>query len=57
MAEKISRIERIHEFIVPEVLQIDTARVASPSPDQLRLAIRAIGLNRTEVTLRSGRSP
>jgi NADPH:quinone reductase-like Zn-dependent oxidoreductase len=57
MLEKISRIVRIHEFGWSEVLQIETAMVASPSPDQACLAIGAIGLNRTEVTLRSGRSP
>jgi NADPH:quinone reductase-like Zn-dependent oxidoreductase len=57
MLEKISRIVRIHEFGWSEVLQIETAMVASPSPDQVCLAIGAIGLNRTEVTLRSGRSP
>jgi hypothetical protein len=57
MAEQISRTVRRHEFGGPEVLQIEKAMVASPSPDQVHLAIRAIGLKRTEVTLRSGSSP
>jgi NADPH:quinone reductase-like Zn-dependent oxidoreductase len=48
---------RIHEFGPPEVLKIEDVDVGAPAAGEIRLAIRAIGLNRTEVTLRSGRSP
>jgi NADPH:quinone reductase-like Zn-dependent oxidoreductase len=57
MSEKTARSVRIHQFGGPEVLSIEDVTVASPGPGEVRLAIRAVGLNRTEVTLRSGRSP
>ena len=47
---------RIHEFGGPEVLRIEPVLVPAPRPNQVRLAIHAIGLNRTEVTLSLGRS-
>jgi NADPH:quinone reductase-like Zn-dependent oxidoreductase len=52
----MSRSVRIHEFGGPEVLKIEHVTVPAPGPGQVRLRIRAIGLNRTEVTLRTGRS-
>jgi NADPH:quinone reductase-like Zn-dependent oxidoreductase len=48
---------RIHEFGGADVLKIEDAAVREPGPGQVRLRIHAVGLNRTEVTLRSGRSP
>lgn len=57
MSENKARAVRIHEFGGPEVLRIEEIAVPSPAKDEVRLRIRAIGLNRTEVTLRSGRSP
>jgi NADPH:quinone reductase-like Zn-dependent oxidoreductase len=57
MSERASRSVRIHQFGGPEVLQIEDVAVASPASHEVRLEIHAIGLNRTEVTLRSGRSP
>jgi NADPH:quinone reductase-like Zn-dependent oxidoreductase len=57
MSARTARSVRIHQFGGPEVLQFDNVTVASPGPGEVRLAIHAIGLNRTEVTLRSGRSP
>jgi NADPH:quinone reductase-like Zn-dependent oxidoreductase len=57
MPQETSRIVRIHEFGGPQVLRIEETVVPPPGPDQVRLSIRAIGLNRTELTLRSGRSP
>ncbi len=47
----------IHEFGGADVLKIEDAAVREPGPGQVRLRIHAVGLNRTEVTLRSGRSP
>jgi NADPH:quinone reductase-like Zn-dependent oxidoreductase len=57
MSAKTARSVRIHEFGGPEVLSIEDVAILSPGPDEVRLKIHAIGLNRTEVTLRSGRSP
>lgn len=52
----MSRSVRIHEFGGPEVLKIEDVTVPEPGAGEVRLRIRAIGLNRTEATLRSGRS-
>jgi NADPH:quinone reductase-like Zn-dependent oxidoreductase len=52
----MSRSVRIHEFGGPEVLKIEDVVIPDPGPGEVRLRIRAIGLNRTEVTLRMGRS-
>lgn len=57
MPDTLARTVLIHDFGGPEVLQIEPTRIPAPGPDQVRLTIHAIGLNRTEVTLRSGRSP
>ena len=53
----MTRSVRIHEFGGADVLKIEDAAVREPGPGQVRLRIHAVGLNRTEVTLRSGRSP
>jgi NADPH:quinone reductase-like Zn-dependent oxidoreductase len=39
------------------VLRIENVEVGGPASGEVRLRIHAIGLNRTEITLRSGRSP
>lgn len=51
------RTVRIHEWGSPDVLRLEEAAPEIPSAGEVRLRIRAIGLNRTEVTLRSGRLP
>jgi NADPH:quinone reductase-like Zn-dependent oxidoreductase len=53
----MTRSVRIHEFGSPEVLRIEDVTVGEPGAGEVRLRIHAIGLNRTELTLRSGRSP
>jgi NADPH:quinone reductase-like Zn-dependent oxidoreductase len=53
----VTRSVRIHEFGGPDVLSIENAEIGAPGAGEVRLRIHAIGLNRTEVTLRSGRSP
>jgi NADPH:quinone reductase-like Zn-dependent oxidoreductase len=45
------------EFGGPEVLHIVEAPDDTAGEGEIRLRVRAIGLNRTEITLRSGRSP
>lgn len=52
----MSRSVRIHEFGGPEVLRIEEVPDVVPVSGEVRLRIRAIGLNRTELTLRSGRA-
>ena len=51
------RSVRIHEFGDASVLRIEDVTVGAPAAGEVRLRIHAIGLNRTEITLRSGRSP
>jgi NADPH:quinone reductase-like Zn-dependent oxidoreductase len=51
------RSVRIHEFGGPEVLRIEEIEVEEPGEGEVRMRIRGIGINRTEITLRSGRSP
>ena len=51
------RSVRIHEFGGPEVLRIEEIEVEEPGEDEVRMRIRGIGINRTDITLRSGRSP
>jgi len=53
----VSRSVRIHRFGDADVLQIEDVEIGQPGSGEVRLRIHAIGLNRTEVTLRSGRSP
>jgi NADPH:quinone reductase-like Zn-dependent oxidoreductase len=53
----MSRSVRIHEFGDASVLHIENVEVGEPSSGEVRLRIHAIGINRTEITLRSGRSP
>src|SRR6267142_5919285 len=53
----MTRSVRIHEFGGPEVLRLENAVVEEPGAGEVRLRIHAIGLNRTELTLRAGRLP
>jgi NADPH:quinone reductase-like Zn-dependent oxidoreductase len=53
----MTRSVRIHEFGGPDVLRVEDVAIQEPKAGEVRLRIHAIGLNRTEVTLRSGRSP
>jgi NADPH:quinone reductase-like Zn-dependent oxidoreductase len=53
----MSRSVRIPEFGDASVLHIEDVVVAEPGAGEVRLRVHALGLNRTEITLRSGRSP
>ena len=53
----MSRSVRIRGFGDAAVLRIEDVEVGQPSFGEVRLRVHAIGLNRTEITLRSGRSP
>ncbi|WP_024878371.1 zinc-dependent alcohol dehydrogenase family protein [Methylosinus sp. LW3] len=50
----MSRIIRFHRLGGPEVLQIDEMELGAPKPGEIRLRVRAIGLNRAESMFRSG---
>jgi NADPH:quinone reductase-like Zn-dependent oxidoreductase len=52
----MSRSVRFHEFGGPEVLRIEDVVVPEPGPDEVRLRIKAIGLNRGEILMRSGKA-
>jgi NADPH:quinone reductase-like Zn-dependent oxidoreductase len=57
MKKTMNRAVVLHEFGGPEVLQIEEVETPAPGAGEVLLRVRAIGLNRTELTLRSGRSP
>ncbi|WP_400770022.1 zinc-dependent alcohol dehydrogenase family protein [Methylosinus sporium] len=50
----MSRIIRFHRLGGPEVLQIDEMELRAPKAGEIRLRVRAIGLNRAESMFRSG---
>jgi NADPH:quinone reductase-like Zn-dependent oxidoreductase len=52
----MSRSVRFHEFGGPDVLRIEDVVVPEPGPDEVRLRIKAIGLNRGETLMRSGKA-
>ena len=53
----MTRSVRIREFGGPDVLRIEDVSIQEPKAGEVRLHVHAIGMNRTEVTLRSGRLP
>jgi NADPH:quinone reductase-like Zn-dependent oxidoreductase len=50
----MARIVRFHQTGGPEVLKIEQVEAPSPGPGEVRIAVRALGLNRAEVMFRSG---
>ena len=51
----INRIVRLEKFGGPEVLKIFDEPTASPKKDEVRIKVKALGLNQAEVMLREGR--
>jgi NADPH:quinone reductase-like Zn-dependent oxidoreductase len=51
----MARIVRFHEFGAPEVLRIENLDLPAPGPGEVRLRVKALGLNRAEALLRMGR--
>ena len=49
-----ARIVRFHQTGGPEVLKIETVDIPAPGPGEIRLTVKALGLNRAEVMFRSG---
>lgn len=51
----MARIIRFHAFGGPDVLRIEEVDVAGPGPGEVRIAVKALGLNRAEALMRAGR--
>jgi NADPH:quinone reductase-like Zn-dependent oxidoreductase len=49
------RIVRFHEIGEPEVLRLEDAPLAEPGPDEIRIGVQTIGLNRAECLFRRGK--
>jgi NADPH:quinone reductase-like Zn-dependent oxidoreductase len=49
-----ARIVRFHQTGGPEVLKIEVVDVPSPAAGEVRIRVKALGLNRAEVMFRSG---
>ena len=50
----MARIVRFHQTGGPEVLKIENADIPPPGPGEVRIAVKALGLNRAESMFRSG---
>lgn len=51
----MSRIVRFHQFGGPEVLRIEEAEPVEPGRGEVRMRIGAIGINRADILMRSGK--
>jgi NADPH:quinone reductase-like Zn-dependent oxidoreductase len=51
----LARVVRVHEHGGPDVLRIETIEVPRPGRDEVQIRVKALGLNRAEAMLRSGR--
>ena len=50
----MARIVRFHQTGGPEVLKIEKVELRPPGPGEVRIAVKALGLNRAESMFRSG---
>lgn len=50
----MARVVRFHQHGGPEVLRIEHVDVPSPAQGEVRIRVRALGLNRAEALLRAG---
>jgi NADPH:quinone reductase-like Zn-dependent oxidoreductase len=53
----MSKVVRVHEHGGPNVLRVEEFEVGRPGPNEVRLRIEAIGLNRSEAAFRAGLYP
>jgi NADPH:quinone reductase-like Zn-dependent oxidoreductase len=51
----MARVVRFHEIGGPEVLKVEDIDVRPAGPGEVRIAVKALGLNRAEAMFRSGR--
>ncbi len=54
MGTQTAKVVRFHSTGGPEVLKIEEEPIPEPSNGEVRLNVKAIGLNRAEVMFRSG---
>lgn len=52
--EKLTRVVRFHEHGGPEVLRIEQVELPRPAAGEVRIRVKALGLNRAETLLRKG---
>jgi NADPH:quinone reductase-like Zn-dependent oxidoreductase len=50
----MTRIVRFHEFGTADVLRMEQVDLRAPGPGQVRIRVKALGLNRAEILMRSG---
>lgn len=50
----MARVVRFHQTGGPEVLKIEEIEVRAPGPGEVRIAVKALGLNRAESMFRTG---
>jgi NADPH:quinone reductase-like Zn-dependent oxidoreductase len=55
VANKTAKVVRFHELGGPEVLKIQEEPIPEPGKGEVRLNVKAIGLNRAEAMFRSGK--
>jgi NADPH:quinone reductase-like Zn-dependent oxidoreductase len=53
----MNKVVRVHEHGGPNVLRVEEFEVGRPGPNEVRLRIEAIGLNRSEAAFRAGLYP
>lgn len=53
--ENVARAVRFHQIGGPDVLRIEPLAVRQPGPDEVSIRVKALGLNRAEVLLRTDR--
>jgi NADPH:quinone reductase-like Zn-dependent oxidoreductase len=51
--KETAKVVRFHEAGGPEVLRIEDLPIPEPGPGEIRLRVKAIGLNRAEVMFRN----
>ena len=54
---QIAKGVRFHEVGGPEVLQVETVEVPAPAPHEVRLQVKAVGINRMDTVIRMGLFP
>lgn len=48
---------RFHQVGGPEVLKVETVEIPAPAPHEVRLQVKAVGINRMDTVIRRGLSP
>lgn len=54
---KTAKGVRFHEVGGPEVLKVETVEIPAPAPHEVRLQVKAVGINRMDTVIRMGLFP